>query len=49
MKRAKRSEVPEEYRRNYKKEFVEFAKMMGVIVVSVLVFALMFIAYGYGF
>ena len=35
MKKARYNEVPKEYRRNYKKEFVEFLKMSAVCVLFV--------------
>lgn len=42
MKKVKYSEVPKEYRRNYKKEFVEVLKVIGVCTVLTLFIGWMF-------
>lgn len=42
MKKAKRNEVPKDYRRNYKKEFIEFLKILAVCFGGALFLALMF-------
>ncbi len=46
MKRAKYNEVPKEYRRDYKKEFVELLKMFAICLIGVTFFMWLFITFG---
>jgi hypothetical protein len=44
MKKIKRSEVPAEYRKDHKKDFVELLKLVVLCVIFVLFVAWMFLA-----
>jgi hypothetical protein len=45
MKKVSYNEVPKEYRRDYKKEAVEFMKMLAVCFGGVMFFALLFFVF----
>lgn len=45
MKKAKRNEVPKEYRRNYKKEIIEFLKILAICLIGVAIFYWLIIAF----